>query len=77
MVILRPQVNDTITFDSLVHFEPNLGQMIFVTSLTRCKKNDTKRVLELKMETVESMGHGKVLAHFGNLVLCTNEVLNE
>lgn len=76
-VILRPQVHDTITFNSIVHYEPKLGQMIFSISLTMCKNSQVKRVLELEMPRVESMGHGKALAHFGNLVLCTNEVLNE
>ena len=74
--ILRSQVHDTITFDSLVHFEPNLGQMIFDISLTQCKRNGVKRIIELKMARVESRGHGKVLTHFGNLSIGTNEVLN-
>lgn len=68
-VILRFQVDDTINFDSLVNFEPNLGKIIFDISLTRCKRNEIKRVMEMKMARVESRGHGKVLTHFGNLVL--------
>lgn len=77
LVILRPQVDDTINFDSLVNSDPNLGQMISDIILKRFKINGIKIILELKMERVESNGHGKVLAHFGNLVLCINEVLND
>lgn len=75
LVILRSQVDDNINLDSLFHFEPNLGQVIFYISLTKFKKNGIKRVLELNMARMESRGHGKVLAHFGNLVFCTNEVI--
>lgn len=60
-----------------MNFEPNLGQIIFHISLTQCKKNGTKRDLEIKMARVESMGLDKVLAYFDNLVFCTNEVFNE
>ena len=50
--------------------------MIFDIILTQFKRNDVKRIIELKMARVKSRGHGKVLAHFGNLVIDTNDVLN-
>lgn len=61
LIILRSHVHDAITFYSLVNFESNLGQMIFDISLTKCKRNEIKRVRELKIERVESRCHDKVL----------------
>ena len=55
----------------------SMGQIIFDIILTICKRNGIKRVLELEMAKVESGGHDKVLAHFGNLVLYVNGVLND
>lgn len=75
LIILRSYVHDVITFDSLVNFDPNLVQMIFDMSLIQCKKNGVKRIIERKMAMVESMGHDKVLAHFGTLDIGTNEIL--
>ena len=75
LAILRLQVYDTTTFDSLVHSDPNFGQMNFDISLTKGNINDIKNMLELKMAWLPSGGHDKVLAQFGNLAPSKIEIL--
>lgn len=73
--ILR--LHDNITFDSQVHFKPNLGQINFVISLIKGKRNEIKRMLELKMAWLPSGGHDKVFAYFGNLALSNIQDLKD